>query len=329
MASGAVMLTGATGFLGSHMAEALVREGVPTRLLVRRRTGLVNGLERQGAKVFSFSGSKDTGAIRSSLEGAGTVIHCAGAIRAVSWRAFHEANVGLTRRILSLTGPDQGFIYISSQAAAGPSPGGIPLDETSPPRPINDYGRSKRMAEDATEAWGRVNRRSVTILRPSAVYGPGEKDFYRLFKGIRRGVALLPGNGRQRLSLIHVDDLVRAVLASLECGSRGETYFVTGNETASWLELARHIQASFSRDRVLRLRCPAALAYPAALAADAMASFTGKPGLLCRDKVLEMRPPAWLCSNRKIQSDLSWSPRVSLAQGVARAAEWYMKVGWL
>jgi len=323
-----VTLTGATGFIGSHLARALIGRSAALHLYVRRSTPEVRDLRQRGAAVHIDTGG-GAGGLRRALEKADAVIHCAAATKALDRRSFFDANVALTERILSRLERHQTFLLISSQAAAGPSPGRIPVDETMPPSPVNDYGWSKHLAERRTRAWGQDNNLNFLVLRPSAVYGPGERDFYRLFRSIQRGVALLPGDGRQRLSLLHVDDLVRAVLAAVERGRKGETYFVTGEESASWLELALLIRTALSKDRVLTLRGAAPLVLPAAFVSDALSRMTGKPGLLCRDKVAEMRQEAWLCSNRRIKEHLAWSPRVSLKEGIERTAAWYVKQGWI
>lgn len=325
----AIMLTGATGFIGSHIARALIKRHHSLHLYVRRRTSIIHALQKKGAEVYTGTGPDAVPTLRKAIEKADIVIHCAAATKALSRRAFYEANVVFTRKILSLLGRDQKFIFISSQAAAGPSHGEVPIDEAVSPSPVNSYGWSKHLAERVTTAWGSENDRNYIVLRPSAVYGPGEKNFYLLFKGIRMGAVFLPGDGRQRLSLLHVNDLVRAILAALESGSKGETYFVTGDHTGSWLELARLIRAALSKKRVMTLRCPSPLTRPAAFFADALSMVRGKPGLLCRDKVIEMEQQAWLCSNNKIKEQLSWRPIISLREGIEHTASWYVNEGWL
>lgn len=324
-----VALTGATGFIGSHVAHALIQTGHPLHLYVRRSTPFIRRLHQQGARVFLGAGADDAARLHKALEKADTVIHCAAAIKALNRQAFYRANVTFTERILSFLEGNQSLIFISSQAASGPSPRGILLDETEYPAPINAYGWSKLRAEERVRAWGCKHDRRYLILRPSVVYGPGERDVFLLFKGIRKGVALLPGNGRQRVSFLHVEDLVGAILAALEREPKGETFFVTGDEAASWLQLVRLIQGAFEKNRTLKLRFPGALASAAALFSDALSTMTGNPVIFCRDKVLEMRQEAWLCSNRRIKECLSWSPRISLREGVQRTADWYLDQHWL
>jgi nucleoside-diphosphate-sugar epimerase len=292
-------------------------------------TRFVRSLQKRGAAVYIGTEAGGAPTLRRALEKVDWVIHCAAATRAVNRKTFYAANVAFTKRILSLLGRHQKLILISSQAAVGPSRAGVPVDESVRPAPVNAYGWSKLLAERVTSDWGRENNQNYIVLRPSAVYGPREKDFYLLFKGVRRGAVFLPGDGRQRLSLLHVDDLVRAILMALERAPMGETYFVTGDEPGSWLELVRLIRTALKKERNLNLRCPSALALPAAAVADALSKVTGKPGLICRDKVVELRQDSWLCTNEKIKEQLSWRPVVSLEEGIKQTAAWYQHQGWL
>jgi 2-alkyl-3-oxoalkanoate reductase len=325
-----LVLTGATGFIGSHIAEALIDHGVPVRLPVRRRTPLLEDLERRGAAVFETGPHNDLRVLQKALQGAEAVVHCAAAVRAAGPEAFHRANVALTRDILALMDEKQFFLLLGSQAAAGPSAQGMPVDESARPAPINAYGRSKLMAERAVRAWGRQGGGRCVVLRPSSVYGPRDRDFHVLFRAVARGMALLPGDGRQRISILHVRDLVEAVLAVLERRPRGGTYFVCGDETVSWLELTRLIQRTLEKDRLLVLSCPPPLVEWASMVTDALAGALGRrPFLLCRDKVQEMRQPSWLCSSEALRRDTGWRPSVTLEQGIRRTADWYRAAGRL
>jgi nucleoside-diphosphate-sugar epimerase len=324
-----VTVTGAGGFIGSHVTEALLRLGFRVRLPVRRRTPLVRDLERLGAAIFETGPRNDLRGLEEAIRGAEAVVHCAAAVRASSPRDFHRDNVELTRTVLDLTKREQFFLLLGSQAAAGPSPGGVAVDEGHPPAPVNDYGRSKLRAEETARDWERQRGGRCVVLRPSAVYGPRDRDFLALFKAVSRGVVLLPGDGRQRISLLHVDDLVRAVLTVLQQPRTG-TYFVCGEESPSWLELASLIQRVLERDRIRLLKCPPALAGWASFGADALAWALGRrPFLLCRDKVPEMRQPAWVCSSEAFRRDTGWRPAVPLEQGLRRTADGYRAEGAL
>jgi len=310
-----VMLTGATGFIGSHVARMLLRRGISTNLFVRRETGDTELLRNRGAKVY-LGTPEDDGTLRVSLAEVDTVVHCAGATAAFREKDYIRANVDFTDRILRTIREGQRFVHLSSQAAAGPAGSSAALDEDAAPRPISAYGRSKLLAENAVRRWGRQNNNYV-ILRPSAVYGPGEKSLSRAFGGIRRGYCVLLGDGEQRVSLVHVSDLVEAVMAAAECPAGGGTYFVCNDEAYSWNEIIQCAAEVLGVARVRTVRIPRVLAYLAAGLMECAAVVEGKPTVLNRQKVRELRQLSWMCSNARIRNELGWRPRVSLKEGIA------------
>ncbi|MHC1745065.1 MAG: NAD-dependent epimerase/dehydratase family protein [Syntrophobacteraceae bacterium] len=323
-----VMLTGATGFIGSHLAERLLQEGFHLSLWIRRWTAFIASMERAGAQVF-LGDPDDDRMLAAALRGADVVVHCAGTARAHDRAGYFATNAGLTRRILGLLQAPQKMVFISSQAAAGPSGTDGPLDEGAVPRPISHYGQSKLEAEECVRRWGAANGERYVILRPSVVYGPGERDLYNLFKWIKKGVLPFMGDGLQKVSLVHVDDLVAAVMAVLEDSHPGQTYFVTGSEHCSVRALGSMIQEVLRKGRVLPLSIPPGVFDALASILDAVSCVTGAPALLSRQKTLEMKQPAWLCSNRKLRETLAWEPRMSLRRGIEQTVEWYVREKWL
>lgn len=323
------MLTGATGFIGSHILHHLTEMSCPVHLLVRRKNERLKSFEKKGVKIYQEKSVDDPGPLKASLQNMDVIIHCAAATKAVNRTEYIRANVTFTANILKCLSKDQKFIFISSQAAAGPSVGNTPLDETSRPRPINNYGKSKLMAEEAVQKWGEENNRNYTILRPSSVYGPREKDFYLYFKLINKGIFFLPNRGNQKISIIHVRDLVNAVWVASKHTFHGQKYFVTGDDAYSWKEIGRHIQKALGKHYVLKMPLPAVIAWPVAWLFDLIGSLRKKSGLISRQKLLEMKQAAWICTNKKIKSELSWEPRLSLEQGIKQTALWYQKENWI
>jgi len=323
------MLTGATGFIGSHILHHLTEKNCPVHLFVRRKKERLKFFEKKGVKVYQGESCDDLDPLKASLQNMDVIIHCAAATKAVNRQEYIRANVTFTTNILNCLRKDQKFIFISSQAAAGPSMDNKPLDETSRPRPINNYGKSKLMAEEAVQKWGEENRRNYTILRPSSVYGPREKDFYLYFKLISKGILFLPNRGNQKISIIHVRDLVDAVWAASKHTFHGQKYFVTGDDVYSWKEIGRHIQRALGKQYVLKMPLPAVIAWPVAWFFDLIGALRKQSGLISRQKVLEMKQEAWICTNKKIKSELGWSPRLSLEQGIKQTALWYQKENWI
>jgi nucleoside-diphosphate-sugar epimerase len=324
-----VFLTGATGFIASHIAEQLLEQGITARLLVRRRTPLINGLEQRGAAIYLAPSSQDLKTLRHALQPADTIIHCAASTRALTEKDYLEANVQFTSDLLGQTTRGQRFVFISSQAAVGPSNSRSPVNEQSPPRPLSHYGKSKLAAEGLVRDWGGQNQRNYVILRPSMVYGPRERDLYQAFKLMKKGLFLQLGRGQLKLSLIHVTDLVCAVLTAAEHSAPGETYFVSNDNQYTWEEVGECIQAALNRARVLKLKLPVSIACPAAWLSDLWSFVTRKPALLGTQKLLEMKQKAWLCSNKKIKETLGWGPRLTLEEGIRMTTEWYAREGWI
>ena len=179
-----VMLTGATGFIGSHIAERLLRNKIITHLFVRRRTGLIDSFEKMGAAIY-VAQSNAPNILKESLKDTDVVIHCAGVTKALKEADYIKANVDFTENILCLIN-EQKFVFLSSQAAAGPSDSLIPTNEQAEPNPVSYYGKSKLLAEVRIKEWGKANNNNYVILRPCIVYGPRERAVYNGFKLIKK-----------------------------------------------------------------------------------------------------------------------------------------------
>jgi nucleoside-diphosphate-sugar epimerase len=322
------MITGSTGFIGSYLAEKSVRENIRTHLYTRRRSPLIDSLETRGAKI-NLGEMDDLHALRNSLKGVDAVIHCAGAAKAINKNGYLKANVQFTKNILNSMEEGQRFIYISSQAAAGPSKGGVPVREDDPPRPLTHYGTSKLSAEESILEWGKHNQNNFVIIRPSVVYGPRERAVYHYFRFIKKGLLFLLGDGKLLLSIIHVKDLVEAVAMAAEHDAGGETYFVCGDTAHTWESIGNTIKKTFKKKHLMKVKLPLCLAYPLAYSAQGLSLLTRKPALLDSQKLVEARQSEWLCSNEKIKNRLGWRPEINLETGIQQTAEWYIKEGWL
>ncbi len=322
------MLTGATGFIGSHLATRLLNEKITTHLLVRRTSHLIRALADRGARIYTGT-ARDRATLQRSLAGVDTVIHCAAATRALSKKDYLAANVDFTRNILGLLNRDQCFIFISSQAAAGPSGPTGPIDEKSGPRPCTHYGRSKLLAENHVREWGASLSGNYVILRPCIVYGPRERDLFNYFRMINSGLDIMFGDRGKKFSMLYVADLVSAILLAARSKIAGATFFVANDRGYSWEEISARIRAGLDRKKILKVQLPERAAYPLALLLDGLSLITRRPALLNRQKIIEMGQPAWLCSNKQIKENLHWAPQVSLATGMRRTAAWYREQGWL
>ena len=322
-----IALTGSTGFIGGHLAKKLRDEDRPTLLIVRKINDTIRSLQEQGADVL-VSTLDDRISLGKALDTVDTVIHCAGATKALGEAQYMNANVELTRSLLNVLHGGQRLVFISSQAAAGPTYSHAPLDETAAPRPVSHYGRSKFMAEQAVRSWGGRNDARFVILRPGIVYGPGDRELRRYFSAVKRGIMPLPPRGLT-VSVVHVADLVEATLRAAEKAPAGETYFVANDEACTWEAMGESIARALGRTRLLRVRPPEVILRLLAPLADAISQMTGTPSMINSQKILEMRQRRWICSNRKIREQLHWEPRMELDEGIRQTARWYEKHQWI
>ncbi len=318
-------LTGGTGFVGGHLARALRREGHAVRALVRdRRRGAA--LEAQGCALVE-GGLDDAAALARLVDGAEVVFHVAGAVAAPSRAAFFAVNAEGAGRVAAAAARARvgRLVHVSSLAVSGPSRRGAPIDESAPPRPVTPYGESKRAGEEAVRAAGAP----FVIVRPPAVYGPGDREFLRLFRLARAGVAPLLGDGRQELSLVYGPDLAEALLCAARAeATLGRTYHAAGPEVVSQRELVAAIGAAVGRaPRAVPL--PAPLVRAALQVAGVAARLTGRVSVLSPEKAPELLAPAWTCSSTALERDAGWRAATPLAEGLRRTAEAYRGAGWL
>jgi nucleoside-diphosphate-sugar epimerase len=323
-----VLVTGANGFVGSHLVEALLQAGYRVRCMVRRTSDL--SFVRDLPVEWAYADVGQRAGLLEACQGVQAVCHCAALTRAPDKETFFRVNTrgteDLARAALEV-GPDlRRFVFMSSQAAAGPSPGvGETVDEACLPRPITWYGESKLAAEEALRALPAL---PLTILRAAPVFGPRDRDFLAEFDLIRRHLNLQLGSEARALSLIYVRDLVSLILLALKVeAAEGQTYFA-----CAW----PHTHAEFSQtiaaaldSHTVRVRLPLAVLAPMALWSRVQCRLTGRPPLLNDQRVRDLRAPYWLCSGEKAARELGFVPRWDLATAVQETAAWYREQGWL
>jgi dihydroflavonol-4-reductase len=318
------LVTGGTGFVGSHLLEALRDRGLVPRALVRSRARA----ERLGLTDIDWllGDLRDPAVLREAVRDVDVVFHLAGVVAARTEREYEEVNVEGTRRLLEAaaeTGPR--FILVSSLAAAGPSGPGQPRRGDEPPLPVTAYGRSKLRAEAAV----RASTLPWTLIRPPAVYGPRDTEMFRLFRAARIGVAPVFGRGDQELSLVYGPDLARALVdTALAPATAGGVYYPAHPERLTQAEVARTIGRAMGRTvRVARI--PGPIARAVLHLTGAAARLLGRATILNPDKANEFLQPAWTCDPAPLEQASGWRAQHDLAAGAAAAAEWYRRHGWL
>jgi nucleoside-diphosphate-sugar epimerase len=326
---GPLVVTGGTGFIGARLVARLVGEGRAVRCLVRR-SSRTDELRELGAELRVVELETGEG-LDEALEGAAAVLHLAGAVRAWGPAGYARANVDATRTLAERArrAGVRRLVAVSSLAAAGPSPADRGRAEDEPPAPICDYGRSKLAGERAlAEAAGGALE--TVVVRPGAVYGPGDRDFLALFRLVAGRTRLVPyaAPPGARLSMVHVDDVVELVLRALERAPAGAVYHGADGASYTWPEIIGAIgRALGRRARPLRL-APAVLA-PAAAAAELLRPFRPRPPVLCLDKLRQARQVGWLGAVDRARAELGFEPRYALEEGMAQTACWYREQGWL
>ncbi len=323
-----VLVTGATGFIGSHLVEKLVGLGCRVRCLVRRTSSLaalpVSRIELAYGDLGSGAG------LAEAVRGASFVFHLGGLTKALSNSEFYRGNArgteNLLRAIEGAAAPPT-LVHVSTLAAVGPSSDGTPIREDVPPNPVTHYGRSKLEAEQAVRR-SPVSG-SAVIVRPPVVYGPRDTDVYRVFRLIARGFLLRLGRDEGFFSLIHAGDLAEGLVAAARCEqARGRTYFLANDKPASWTEFAETAARIMGRPlRVVSVPWPAA--YAAGYISELSCRLRKRPGIISREKLAEARCRYWVCDTSRAREDIGFTARKSLAEGIADTLDWYRQAGWL
>ena len=321
-------VTGGTGFIGSHLVEELHRRGYgEVRCLIRSQSKWLAGLDIVEIHADLF----DERAISEAVKDVDYVFHVGGITRAKDWPTFERINVDATislLKIVSRVNPDVKRVLVtSSLAAVGPCDHGVATEE-SPLHPISLYGRSKALMERHLEALGRETQ--MTIIRPSAVYGPRERDVFTFFKAVSKGICPIVGTtDGPVLSLVHVDDVVRGMADAAESpATHGETYFLGSETFYSWNDVKQAATSALNR-WALTIAVPPFLIGPLGRAVEFAGKVTGSYPPLNREKAREIRHACKMCSIEKAKRDFDYEQRVPLEEGIKETIGWYKKMGWL
>jgi nucleoside-diphosphate-sugar epimerase len=323
-----VLVTGATGFVGSHVVARLVERGVPVRALVRRTSDTAR-LDALGVERVEGS-LTEPDSLRRAVEGAVAVAHLAALTSARSEAEYMRVNAQGTRAVLTAIGAvargPRRFVYLSSLAAVGPAEPGRPVGPADTPRPLTAYGRSKLAGEAAVlEA---ADRLEVVVLRAPAVYGPGDRELVRFFRMAARGLLPVPTGPARPLQLVHVTDLAGAVVQALFMPGASGVVHVAEPAAYAWEDVARMVGAAVGgRARVVRV--PAPLIGWAAAVSEGLARLGGGATIFNRDKARELLAPGWLCETDAARERLGFETRIALRDGLRDTAEWYRNEGWL
>ena len=325
---GEVLVTGANGFVGSHICEALLAAGFKVRALVRKTSNLTNldGLDIS----LTYGDISDPQSLTEAVTGVDAIINNAGLVKTNCREEFQQVNCGGTENILKAAlehNPEiNRIVHISSTAACGPAPSLAPINEEFPPNPITAYGRSKLNAERAV--LGYKNSLPVVILRPSAVYGPRDREMYSFFKSIKLRFKPALGQGQRYINFTYVRDLAIAVTLALKSPLiSGSIYFVAEKQHRSYSEAADIIGQILGK-RSMTLFIPGPVLGFAGWVSEEFARLRKKPSIFTQEKVREILQRYWVFDTSKIEKELGFVS-TAFEIGAAETISWYREHGWL
>lgn len=328
-------VTGGTGFIGSHLVEALNRRGYgEVRCLVRTKLKWLDGLD-----IVPVRGvMEDEAMLREAVRGVEYVYHIAGVTREQRWDVFEQGNVvaplTLLRVIKEVNPTIKKVLITSSLAAVGAAETDV-VDEETPLNPLSLYGRSKAemeraLAAPAADGTVYLNDLPVVVVRPPAVYGPREADIFTFFKAVNTGLCPMIGRGTEpELSLVHARDLVRGMIDAAESdATAGQTYFLGSDDYYSWQQIKDATTAALGK-RAVTVPVPRALVGVVGAAVEGVSKLFGQYPPLNREKAREILHAAKMCSTEKARRDFGYRQMVPLDDGVRETMAWYRAEGWL
>ena len=327
-----ILITGASGFIGSFIVEEALRRGFETWAAVRGSSSR-QFLTDEHIHFVELNLSSEE-ALRSQLQGHqfDYVVHAAGVTKCLDKRDFYRINTEgtqhLVRALLALRMPLRRFVYISSLSIMGAIREQQPyteICETDEARPNTAYGKSKLQAE----RWLETQPIPYIILRPTGVYGPRERDYFMMAKSIKAHTDFAVGYRQQDITFVYVTDVVQAVFLALEHGQTGRRYFLSDGEVYQSSTFSDLIRRELGNPWWIRITAPIWLLRVITFVGEYVGRLTGKVTALNNDKYNIMRQRNWRCDIQPARRELGYEPQVKLEEGVRRSIRWYQDNGWL
>lgn len=323
------VVTGANGFVGSHLVDLLLEKNFIVRCVVRESSNL-QWLEGKNLEIHTC-GLFDKDGLEKAFKDVNYVYHVAGVVKSKTAEGYFNGNVETTRNLLevALNHKDtlRKFLVVSSQTVSGPSLDGNPVNETMECNPITTYGRSK--LEEEKLAITYFDKLPITICRAPAVYGERDTEIFIYFQTFSKGLTTTIGFDKKKLSLIHVKDLVDGFyLAATSDKSTGQIYFISSEDYYTWEQINSITSAVVGKKPII-IKVPHFFVYGIASVAQFFAMFSKNPATLNIEKAKDITQQYWLCDTSKAVEDLGYKQNISIEAGIERTINWYKEKEWI
>lgn len=328
-----ILITGASGFIGSFIVEEALKQGFETWAAIRKSSSKAF-LKDERIHFIELNLSSEE-QLHEQLKNHqfDYVVHAAGVTKCLHPEDFFRINTegtkNLVRTLLDLQMPLKRFVYISSLSIMGAIREEQPyreIRERDKAQPNTAYGKSKLEAEQWLDQQVGL---PYIILRPTGVYGPRERDYFMMFKSIQAHTDFAVGYKQQDITFVYVTDVVQAVFLALEKGETGRRYFLSDGEVYQSSTFSNLIRKELGNPWWIRITAPLWLLRIITFCGDRIGHLTGKITALNNDKYHIMKQRNWRCDIGPARQELGFEPQVQLAEGVHRCVEWYKKNKWL
>ena len=343
-----ILVTGASGFIGSFIVEEALKRGFETWAAVRGSSSKAYLQDERINFIELNLSSKEQLVEQLRSHTFDYVVHAAGVTKCLNKRDFRRINTEGTRNLvtalLELKMPLKRFVFISSLSVFGAIREQQPYEEiceTDTPHPNTEYGKSKLEAEQWLEKLSENSENSESsedsdkkpfpfvILRPTGVYGPREKDYFLMAQSIKQHSDFAVGYKRQDITFVYVSDVVQAVFLALEKGQTGRKYFLSDGEVYQSTTFSALIHEELGRPWWIRITAPVWVLRVVTFCGEYIGRMTGKVTALNNDKYHILRQRNWRCDIEPAKRELGYEPKVQLKEGVHRAISWYLENKWL
>jgi nucleoside-diphosphate-sugar epimerase len=323
------VVTGASGFVGSHLVDRLIKEGHHVKCILRKSSSR-KWLDSKPVEIID-TGLFDRDKLKTILKDADYLFHVAGVVKAKHYQDYLNGNVETTRALLETVAEVnpriKKVVIVSSLTACGPSINGITSTEETIEHPLTRYGKSKLEQEKLAKSF--MDRLPITLIRPPAVFGPRDTEIFLVFKTFKAGLMTLIGFDKKELSLVYVEDLVNGIyLAAVSNKSDGQTYFIAAEEINNWIEVSGYLSKALGK-KAINLHLPHFIVYSVAAIAQFFALFSSKAATFNIEKARDFVQNAWTCDVSKAKKELGYSQSISIEEAMIRTADWYKKEKWL